>query len=260
MHDIPVIPELRTRTEVARTPGEPSEAELALPVLVWRLPRPYLSISSAPLGGGVRTTEWIINCTVPMSYHRPDPDVHLREIAVGLGLTGPGVGLLTGVDVAERVGAEDAGVTCWATVGLGAPAWAAAPDGDLRRHPPTAPHQDEPAVDQRKPGTVNLVILVPARLGDAALVNAVATATEAKSQALWELGVEATGTASDAVCVLCPAEGPIQEYAGPRSLWGARLARATRAAVHAGGREWLVSGLAWSDASGSRHRGAAPLG
>jgi adenosylcobinamide amidohydrolase len=241
-----VIPELRSRAETYPASAGP----LDLPVLVWRLPRPYRSISSGPLGGGLGTAKWIINCTVPMSYHRDDPGAHLREIAAGLGLTGPGVGLLTGVDVAERVVGEDCGVTCWATVGLGAPAWAAAPDGDLRRIPPG--HRDEPSHQPPRPGTVNCVIVVPAHLSDAALVNAVATATEAKAQALWELGVEATGTASDAACVLCLPEGPVEEYAGPRSRWGARLARAVRTAVHAGGRDWLVSGLAWSDA---RRRG-----
>ncbi len=197
---------------------------------------------------------WVLNCTVPLSYHRLDPDAHLGEIAAGLGLVGPGVGMLTGVDVTERVGTVDDGVQCWATVGLGAPAWAAAPDGHLRRLPPrtghAAAHRDEPPA----PGTVNIVVVVPARLGDAALVNAVATATEAKAQALWELGLAATGTASDAVCVLSATDGPVEQYAGPRSTWGARLARAVHAAVAAGGQEWLVSGLAWDDASASRHR------
>jgi adenosylcobinamide amidohydrolase len=249
-----VIPELRTRPEEG----------LAVPVLVWRLPRAYRSISSAPLGGGLGTAEWVVNCTVPMSYERLDPDAHLREIAGGLGLVGSGVGMLTGVDVAERIGAQDAGVSCWATVGLGAPAWAAAPDGHLSRRPPAHPpgpvvsttRRDDPLPGgAARPGTVNCVIVVPARLSDAALVNAVITATEAKAQALWELGVEATGTASDAVCVLCPTEGVAEAYAGPRSPWGARVARAVHAAVLDGGRDWLVSGVSWSDASTSRHRG-----
>jgi len=278
-----VIPELHTRAEHG------SEA----PLLVWRLPRTYRSISSGPLGGGLAAADWVLNCTVPMSYDRHDPDVHLGEIAAGCGLTGPGVGLLTGVDVGQWVGAEDGGVHCWATVGLGAPAWAAAPDGDLRRlrganpdAPATAPdgapppastepghadgsgphpatvtsRSDAAGADSHgasvtsRPGTVNLVIVVPARLGDAALVNAVGTATEAKAQALWELGLHATGTASDAVSVLCPTDGVAEPYGGPRSLWGARLARAVHVAVLRGGREWLVSGLAWSDAAASRRR------
>ena len=37
-------------------------------------------------------------------------------------------------------------------------------------------------------GTINMLVMVPERLSDAALVNAVATATEAKAQALAERG------------------------------------------------------------------------
>jgi adenosylcobinamide amidohydrolase len=139
---------------------------------------------------------------------------------------------MTGVDVADRVEAVDDGASVVATVGLGAPAWAAAPDGHLRRY---------------RPGTINLVVRVPLRLSDAALVNAVATVTEAKSQALWELGCEATGTASDAVCVICEPSGPAEPYGGPRSTWGARMARATHAAVRAGAVTWRLNATAWSD-------------
>ena len=166
-----------------------------------------------------------------MSYARNDPDVHLREIAAELALGGAGVGLMTGVDVAERVSTVDDGAEAVATVGLGAPAWAAAPDGHLRRW---------------RPGTINIVVRVPVRLSDAALVNAVATVAEAKAQALWEIGFEATGTASDAVCLICEPEGEAESYGGPRSTWGARIARAVHDAVRSGGQTWAHRGRAWS--------------
>ena len=47
-------------------------------------------------------------------------------------------------------------------------------------------------------------------------------------------GSPGTGTASDAVTVVCPPDGPAEAFAGPRSIWGARLARAVRDAVLAG--------------------------
>ncbi|BCJ65941.1 adenosylcobinamide amidohydrolase [Polymorphospora rubra] len=216
---MPTAPSLATR----------SEDGLAIPLLVWRLSRPRLAISSAPLGGGIGVRDWVINATVPISYRRDDPDAHLAGLADQFGLRGPGVGLLTGVDVARVVDAADGGVRVWATVGLGSPTWAAAAD-------------EEPGV---RVGTVNIVAWVPARLGDAALVNAVATVTEAKTQALWEIGVEATGTATDAVTVLCPADGPAEPYGGPRSRWGAPLARAAHRAVRAGGPDSLTE-VPWS--------------
>jgi adenosylcobinamide amidohydrolase len=88
-------------------------------------------------------------------------------------------------------------------------------------------------------GTINIVVAVPVRLSEAALVNAVATATEAKVQALHEAGIRATGTASDAVVVHCPTDGTAEPFGGPRSTFGARIARAVHAAVLAGGRSWL---------------------
>jgi adenosylcobinamide amidohydrolase len=86
------------------------------------------------------------------------------------------------------------------------------------------------------------VVRVPVRLSEAALVNAVTTASEAKAQALFDAGVPATGTASDAICVVCPASGAAEPFAGPRSTWGARLARAVYAATSAGTGEWRRTG------------------
>ena len=85
------------------------EAGHRMPVLVWRLANPMLAISSGPLGGGIGVRSWVVNATVPMSYFRDDPDNHLAEIAAALDLPGTGVGLMTGVDVAQRVLRTDAG-------------------------------------------------------------------------------------------------------------------------------------------------------
>jgi adenosylcobinamide hydrolase len=191
---------------------------IAGPMLLWRLPAPLRAISSAVLGGGIGSRNWIVNATVPMSYDRDDPADHLAEIAAELDLTGPGVGLLTGVDVAKVVRADDGGVRLWATVGLGTPIQAAAPPGG-------------PA---DVIGTINVVAWVPQRLSEGALVNAVATVTEAKTQAIRDLGLDATGTATDSVTVLCPPDGDVAAYGGPRSRWGAHLARAAYEAVLSG--------------------------
>ena len=126
--------------------------------------------------------------------------------------------MLTAAPVLHMTFEEDGGAECAATVGITQPTWAAAEDG---------------ASTAWIPGTINLVCWVPAALTDAALVNAVVTATEAKAQALAEAGVPGTGTASDAIVVCCPA-GRIEVYGGPRSRWGAPLARAVHGAVAAG--------------------------
>ncbi|MFI5491334.1 adenosylcobinamide amidohydrolase [Actinoplanes sp. NPDC051859] len=231
-----------------------AEGGCAVPLLSWTLPEPVLAISSAVLGGGIGPRRWIVNATVPMSYDRDDPADHLREIAAELQLSGPGIGLLTGVDVADVVVAEDEDVRLWATVGLGAPVQAAAPDVEVASQPGVAPRAGTGTDVEVAPhaGTVNIVAWVPRRLSDGALVNAVATLTEAKTQAIRELGLDATGTATDAVAVLCPLSGPEVDYAGPRSQWGRRLARAGHRAVLAGGAVNLSGLSSWSERRGDR--------
>jgi adenosylcobinamide hydrolase len=208
------------------------EQAQSLPVLVWQFAEPRLCISSGPLGGGIGARDWVVNATVPLDYDRTDPDRHLTEIGSALKLAGSGCGLLTAVDVTRHHCAADGGVHAAATVGLSSPACAAAPDNDFRRElPPGA----------RTPvGTINVVVAVPVRLSQAALVNAVATATEAKVQALYEAGVRATGTASDAIVLHCPTDGTAETYGGPRSTFGARIARAVHASVLDGARSWIA--------------------
>ncbi|MEM9713405.1 MAG: adenosylcobinamide amidohydrolase [Actinomycetota bacterium] len=188
------------------------------PCLVWRWSEPVEAISSATLGGGRKSVRWVIDAEVDHTYGRLDPAVHLAELATELALAGDGVGLLTAAPVRDWQRARDDAVTVDGTIGVTRPTWAA--DADDRH--------------ATWPDTVNLVAQIPVRLSEAAMVNAVVTVTEAKSQALVERGVPGTGTASDAVCVVCPTIGPIEPFAGPRSWWGARLARATHACVTAG--------------------------
>lgn len=187
--------------------------------LVWRFDAPVRTLATTVLGGGLGERRWIVNAEVGLGYHHPDPAEHATELAASLGLTDPGgIGFLTAARVARVASAEDGGAQCDATVGISVPTWAAGPDASWSRW---------------EAGTINLVCWVPAPLSDAALVNAVATATEAKVQALVEAGVPGTGTASDAIAVCCPPGGS-EPYGGPRSEWGARLARAVHAAVAEG--------------------------
>lgn len=220
------------------------------PFLVWTFDRPHRVISSAPVGGGIGERSWILNAQVRSGYDRTDLDGHVAELAAEVGLVaGTGVGMLTAANVTEAAPASDGGVLVVATVGIRVPTWAAAPPD--RIDPVLVPGATPPP---RPPGTINVVAVVPVPLSDAALVNLVATATEAKTQALLDAGVAGTGTATDAVCVVCPAPGPGsagERFGGPRSTWGARLARATHASVRDGidGSIRIIAGT--PDADGS---------
>ncbi|MFG2000834.1 adenosylcobinamide amidohydrolase [Spirillospora sp. NPDC048911] len=217
------------------------EGGVSLPSTIWRAGPGMRMVSSAMVGGGIGPAGWVLNAQVPGTYERMDPAAHLLELAERYGLTGRGVGMLTAAAVDRTVQRSDGDVSVAATVGLRVPTWAAAPAG-----------ADDPELAPATftPGTVNVVVAVPVPLTDAALVNAVMTATEAKTQALLEAGYPCTGTASDAICVAAPdvadatggasatgeadGAGEAEPFAGPRSVWGARIARAVHAAVHAG--------------------------
>lgn len=193
-------------------------------MLAWRAGAGWRMVSSSVLGGGLGERRWVLNAQVRPGYDRMDPEAHLRELAGGLGLRGPGVGLMTAASVDAFVHAVDGEVEAVVTAGLGVPTWAAAPD-----YVP-APY---------RPGTINIIAAVPAALTDAALVNCIGTATEAKVQALLDAGYDCSGTASDAVCIAARAAAPAdgdgaqpEPFGGPRSRWGARLARAVYAAVY----------------------------
>ena len=209
---------------------------MRLATALWRPGPGWTMISSGVLGGGLGPREWVLNAQVPGLYQRMDPARHLEEIAQAIGLDQPGVGLLTAASVAGLVSAQDEGAHAAATVGLRVPTWAAASRGT--RDPQLAP------IGQWRPGTINIVVSVPVPLSDAAFVNAVITATEAKSQAVIEAGYPGTGTASDAVCVAAPTTGRTgaapEDFAGPRSLWGARIARAVHEAVLTGAKRYPV--------------------
>lgn len=185
----------------------------------WTFPEPRPIISSAPVGGGVATVDWVLNIGVTGDYDRTDLAEHAAEVASRLELVGAGAALFTAVDVDRAVRAEDGGVVVDATVGVTRPTWAADDGG-----------HGEPW----RPGTINVVVQVPAGLSPGAAVNAVATATEAKAQALSEAGVPGTGTASDALAVVWSPLLPTEAFAGPRSTWGACIARAVHAAVRHG--------------------------
>ncbi len=186
------------------------------PALVWRYGQPRLVLSSASVGGGLGQRQWVLNIEVEDDYARQDLDNHVSEVATELDLAGEGVGLLTAARVGmfSRVAVSDVAVC--ATVGLSHPTWAAAPSEDGL---------------PGSVGTINIVVDLRRAVTPAALVNLVVTATEAKTQALLDRGVDGTGTASDAVVITCPTSGEADRFGGPRSAVGSVVARCVHAAV-----------------------------
>lgn len=188
---------------------------------------PRRCLSSAVLNGGVVTARHWLNVQVGHDYARLDPEAHLREAAAARGLDpGETIGMLTAADVRAGVRRDRGAVCVVATVGIGEPLAAAG------RRP-----RDLPRI-----GTINVLVAVDAALTDAALVAAVQTATEAKAQALSDVGVPAlnhdgpaTGTATDSICVaVTPGDGV--PFAGPATPIGGAIALAVHSAVASGAR------------------------
>lgn len=200
---------------------DPTESHVG--ALVWQWDDPTTALSSAAVGGGLQQPNWLVNIGVPLRYDRIDLEEHARETAAEAGLTGTGIGLFTAANVSRVTRGDHEGVVVDATVGVSKPTWAADPGGG---------YMDWAA------GTINIVVQMPVGLDPGAAVNAVITATEAKTQALMESGIPGTGTASDAVVIAWPTHAPPERFAGPRSEWGARIAQATHAAVLAGINGW----------------------
>ena len=191
--------------------------------LWWRCDPPRPALSSASVGGGLRTVAWVLNTGVVHDYARTDLAAHAAEVGAPLGLRGPGTALFTAVPVTRVREGEEQGAHAWSTVGVTRPTW---------------PAQRGAVVGERLPGTINTVVTLPVRLGPDALVQAALAATEAKAQACVEAGLPGTGTASDALVVLAApehdADAPLETFGGVRSTWGSRVALAVHAAVAAG--------------------------
>lgn len=192
-----------------------------MPAVVWQFDAARAIMSSAPVGSDHATVRWIVNTRVPVDYARQDLDRHAAELADHFHLAGDGVTMFTAADVNGVESCTIEGVTVDVTVGIGKPTWAADPTGSWSGAPSA-------------PGTINIVAQIPDALHHAAAVNAIITITEAKTQALFDLAVPGTGTASDAVVVCWPDDAPTEHFCGPRSRLGAPLAIATHAAVSAG--------------------------
>jgi iron complex transport system ATP-binding protein len=195
--------------------------------------RPLRVLGSAVVGGGFGVTREILNVHVDDQYDGERPDEDLAAVAAALGVGVPFVGLMTAAYTqfarcaVERLG--DLAVAAVVSVGLSntSSAGVTPPIGAGPADGAAAPG----------PGTINIVLLVDGTLTPAAMVNAVITATEAKTMTLIEWDVRtpqddpASGTSTDTVVVACTGRGEELGYAGPATPVGWLAARAVRAAM-----------------------------
>jgi len=161
----------------------------------------FFAISSGVLGGWGEV-EHLFNHTIRGEIG--DPREYVRSIAKEFGLK-RFFGLLTAVpmDKLAVVSVED--VTAFVTAGV--------------RNP------------NERIGTINIILVVDGDMPESAMINAVITATEAKSFALLKAGLNFTGTSTDAIIVAKTCKGRYYEYAGYASELGRKIWIAVKRAV-----------------------------
>lgn len=173
-------------------------AELKEDRIEVRLPHVCHTLSSAIWPGGFSQTDGFVNWRVPLNYRCDDPVSDLQRRCGDWGFsTNTTVGFLTAAKLTHASVMELEGdcfrLLCITTVGTRNAARAG-----LKRESYSA----------YAPGTINTILLLDARMTESAMVNAVITATEAKSAALHELDIRetgngqlATGTTTDAIAI-----------------------------------------------------------
>ena len=219
--------------------------------LVIDLGSPKRVLSSAPQGGGLRSTRYILNHQVDAHPVAPglttsvgkkrnptggDPVRYLGRLASTLGAEDKSVGLMTAVPMKQLVmSREESGgvwVECFATVGVTnavrAGEWPNAGSDRKRR---------------TQVGTINLILITNAALSSSAMVGVVQVATESKTGILRDYAVPswtgvpgATGTGTDAVVIACGLreQGVRLSYSGTHTVIGAMVGRVVAECVTEG--------------------------
>jgi adenosylcobinamide hydrolase len=193
-------------------------------VLVLYSQQPLTVLSSAVVGGGVVRVRYLLNRHVHHDYNCLDPVGELVAFARSQGISEAFVGHMTAVSLQKAqvvtLRAEALTVAAVLTAGI---------------NNATTPGLSSPVTPG--PGTINMILLIDACLTPAAMVHAVITATEVKTQVLMARGVRtlegyaATGTSTDAIAVASTGRGTPLTYAGPVTLVGWLIGRCVRTAL-----------------------------
>jgi adenosylcobinamide amidohydrolase len=201
------------------------------PWLTVRLPGPHRLLSWAPCNSGFVTGDRVVWREVRDADLTEDFDA-LEWFARTLAARGEAgaVGLLTSRNLGkyrfETVVSGRTSATCLATVGLS--------NAERVGH--------RRVVESAEYGTINLLAVTDAPLSDAALVELLSIASQARTVAAMEHGPDlpsgrATGTGTD--CIVVAARPGAERYAGLHTEVGEAVGAAVYAAVASGVREWM---------------------
>jgi len=210
--------------------------------------KPWVTLSSGILGGGLGTKRYFINRQVPSGYCAGQP---VEELAAYLAASfkeyDPSrrpdwTALMTAAQVKDACFIRLAGADCRAAVIATAGVDNACAAG-------VTPYLNLDPAAVGPPGTINIMAFSSRALTHGAIVNAVQTVTEAKAQVLREFSVRcprtgayASGTNTDAVIIAAPDAPACLPYAGPGTRIGYLLALGVRRAVAEALKRYLSNG------------------
>lgn len=206
---------------------------------------PWVSISSAVIGGGLELKRYFVNRQVEPDYRNDHP---ADEALSFLAETFPEYHAAHSRQWVALMTAALVGDACWVRLSkqgrqvlviVSAGVSNACAAG-------VTPHCLLDTVNQQ-PGTINIMAFLSRALLPGALVNAVQTVTEAKTQTLRELGIKcpatgayASGTTTDALVIAANTQTPAEHYAGPGTLTGYLLALGVRQGLSQALRRYLA--------------------
>lgn len=154
---------------------------------------------STGVDGGLREASTLLNHTVPEDFDHDDPLSYIQGLLAKRGYENDAFGLLTAVWMQNLCVLQYDYITVFVTAGV-----------------------TNPNPDPTKPHTINIIVVSGEGMSDAALLETIITATEAKAHALRLLGRDFTGTTSDAV--IAASEGDtVHTYAGTFTEPGKRI-------------------------------------
>ncbi|MEM3880726.1 MAG: adenosylcobinamide amidohydrolase [Candidatus Bathyarchaeia archaeon] len=193
------------------------------------------TVSSAIYNGGFKKVKAILNVQATDDYSdkqlHADPQKFILESARKLGLQDDFVGMVTAAAVDKfALASKSDGALAVSVVATAVDA-----KGETCSHAETA---GEPIEVEEITGTINIMVAIDGNPTESCLVSTVITTTEAKSAAMWELGIRsrysgdlATGTITDAIIVAKTGFGAPIIYGGPASKLGQLVGYCTRRAV-----------------------------
>ncbi|MDJ0330361.1 adenosylcobinamide amidohydrolase [Planococcus sp. S3-L1] len=205
---ITLLPGVKNASAIFKIRAE--EFQISKDMVLYKSPIPLKTVSSAVVNAGSGWFRNFMNRHVDAFYNVDDSVHEMTEYIAGNGLkTTDTVGMMTAVQTQDAIVKEYAGpfgsVVIAVTAGVG--------NGvDVSK-----------AVERTlRVGTINTWILVNGVLSDEAFIQAMITATEAKTKALQQeqvkdplTGTIATGTSTDSCLVAATQQGEQLPYAGP---------------------------------------------